>query len=90
MTSKAELRNRLSRSSDPGDESRRKKHNSRHQTLYERYGEDRFLETWYEAWFTYCSRYPQIQDSFLYVTAGGERTFSPAEDWRGEFARLNR
>ena len=90
MTPKSELQRRLKKSAGVDDPSTKTKLNKRHQTLYERYGEDRFLETWYDAWFTYCSRYPQIQDSLLYVTEGGEGTFKPAEDWRGEFARLHR
>jgi 2-polyprenyl-3-methyl-5-hydroxy-6-metoxy-1,4-benzoquinol methylase len=69
---------------------RRKRKAKRYKELYLQYGTGRFLETWYENWFKYCEKYPQIARNLIYISDDVAARFLPANQWRAECRNLFR
>lgn len=62
----------------------------RHREIHERYGDPRFLRTWYESWFSYLQRYAgkmQVNRVLVRGADGSERLIDAAE-WRGAYESL--
>jgi predicted RNA methylase len=66
----------------------RKRKARRYEELYRQYGTGRFLETWYENWFKYCERYPQITRNLIYISDDAGARILHANQWRAEFRNL--
>jgi hypothetical protein len=67
----------------------RKRKAKRYEELYRQYGTNRFLETWYEAWFKYCGRYRQVVQNLLYISDDTTARVLQADNWRAEFGGIN-